>query len=90
MTTTSMRVASVGLAALAMALASATSEAAQWKHSLGVHDMAVSDVDSTTYGIGGHAEVDETTPADRHGYASFDLYLDRDQDRLDPGHIPVW
>jgi hypothetical protein len=52
--------------------------------------MVVRDVDSTTFGIGGHAEVDEITAAERHRYASFDVYLDRDQDHLDPDHIPVW
>jgi len=84
------RTVSFGLAALALTLVCGAGRAAEWKYSLGVHDMAVRDVDSTTNGIGGHAEVDDTTPADRHRYASFDVYLDRDQDHLDPDHIPVW
>ena len=83
------RTVSLGLAALALALASSVSEAAQWKYSLGVHDMLVGDVDSTTLGIGSHAEVDDMTPADRHRYASFDVYR-IDEDHLDPDHIPVW
>jgi hypothetical protein len=65
-------------------------DAAQWKYSLGVHDMEVRDVDSSTWGIGGHAEVDDVTALRRHRYASFDVYLDHDTDHLDPDHIPVW
>ena len=49
----------MGLATLALALASSPSEAAQWKYALGVHNIEVRDVDSNTYGIGGHAEVDD-------------------------------
>jgi hypothetical protein len=79
-----------GFAALALALASGAAQAAQWKYSLGVQDMVVGDVDSTTLGVGGHAEVDDVTPADRHRYASFDVYWDHDEDHLDPDHIPVW
>jgi hypothetical protein len=79
-----------GLAVLAVTLAPGVCRAAQWKYSLGVHDMEVRDVDSSTYGIGGHAEVDDTTPLARHRFASFDVYLDHDTDHLDPDHIPVW
>jgi len=84
------RTVSLGLSALALTLASGASEAAQWKYSLGVQDMVVGDVDSTTLGLGGHAEVDDMTPAGRHRYASFDVYVDHDEDHLDPDHIPVW
>jgi hypothetical protein len=75
---------------LTLAAGAGVGEAADWTYSLGVHDMAVRDVDSTTWGIGGHAEVDQITAADRHRYASFDVYLDHDTDHLDPDHIPVW
>jgi len=78
------------LAALVLPLISGTAHAAQWKYALGVQDMTVPDVSSTTWGIGGHAEVDDVTPADRHRYASFDVYVDHDEDHLDPDHIPVW
>lgn len=84
------RTASLGLAALGLTLASGLSEAADWKYSLGVQNMVVRDVNSHTFGIGGHAEVDDITPAERHRYASFDVYLDNDHDHLDPDHIPVW
>lgn len=84
------RTVSVGLAALVLTLAAGAGEAAEWKYSLGVHDMAVRDVDSSTYGIGGHAEVDDVTAAGRHRFASFDVYVDHDKDDLDPDHIPVW
>jgi hypothetical protein len=87
---TSTRTASFSFAVLAALLGSQAQAAAQWKYSLGLHDTIVSDVDSSTYGIGGHAEVDDQTAAGRHRYASFDVYLDRDQDHLDPDHIPVW
>jgi hypothetical protein len=82
--------APLGVAALVIALAPGVAEAAQWQYSLGLHDMVVSDVDSSTLGVGGHAEVDETTAADRRRYASFDVYVDHDEDHLDPDHIPVW
>ena len=85
-----MRTAPLGLAALAIILACGAAEAAQWQYALGVHDMVVGDVGSGTWGVGGHAEVDDMTPASRHRYASFDVYLDHDQDHLDPDHIPVW
>jgi hypothetical protein len=80
----------LGLTALALLLASRVCEAAQWKYSLGIHDMVVRDVDSSTYGIGGHAEVDDVTALGKHRFASFDVYLDHDTDHLDPDHIPVW
>lgn len=89
-TGTLARTAPLGLAALALTIASSPVEAAQWRYALGVHNMEVRDVDSSTYGIGGHAEVDDVTAADRHRYASLDVYLDRDRDHLDPDHIPVW
>lgn len=84
------RTVTVGLAALAPMLVSSVGEAAPWKYSLGVHDMVVNDVDSSTLGIGGRAEVDDITEAGKHRYASFDVYLDHDEDHLDPDHIPVW
>jgi hypothetical protein len=86
----STRTVTVGLAQLAAMLVSSVGEAAPWKYSLGVHDMVVNDVDSSTWGIGGHAEVDDVTDAGKHRYASFDVYLDHDEDHLDPDHIPVW
>jgi hypothetical protein len=87
---TTTRALALGFAALALTLALGTAKAADWKYSLGVQNMVVRDVSSNTFGIGGHAEVDDITPADRHRYASFDVYLDNDHDHLDPDHIPVW
>jgi hypothetical protein len=84
------RTAWMGSAALALILAVCPGEAAEWTYALGVHNMEVRDVSSSTYGIGGHAEVDDITGAGRHRYASFDVYWDHDQDHLDPDHIPVW
>jgi hypothetical protein len=79
-----------GLAALALTLAAGAGEAAEWQYSLGAHDTAVPDVDSHTYGIGGHADVDGMTSAGRHLFGAFDVFLDHDEDHLDPDHIPVW
>lgn len=84
------RTLSRAFSALALMLAAGAGDAAQWQYSLGVHDMAVRDVDSHTYGIGGHAEVDGVTSAGRHLFGLFDVFLDHDQDDLDPDHIPVW
>ena len=89
-TGTLARTAPFGLATLALTLASGTVEAAQWKYALGVHNMEVRDVASSTYGLSSHAEVDDLTAADRHRFAAFDVYLDHDEDHLDPDHIPVW
>jgi hypothetical protein len=85
-----MTSAALVFAALALTLATRATKAAEWKYALGVQDMVVSDVDSTTWGIGGHAEVDDVTEAGKHRYAAFDVYLDHDEDHLDPDHIPVW
>ena len=90
MTRTLTKTASPAVAALALILAASPSQAAEWTYALGIHNMEVRDVSSSTYGIGGHAEVDDVTAAGRHRYASFDVYLDHDQDHLDPDHIPVW
>jgi hypothetical protein len=84
------RAAALALGTVALLLAPGVAAAAQWKYSLGVHNMEVRDVDSSTYGISGHAEVDDTTAVGKHRFASFDVYLDHDEDHLDPDHIPVW
>jgi len=73
-----------------MTLASCTAQAADWTYVLGQHSMVVRDVSSSTYGLTGHAEVDDVTPKGRHRFGSFDVYLDNDEDHLDPDHIPVW
>jgi len=73
-----------------MTLASRAGAAADWTYELGVHNMVVRDVSSSTYGLTGHAELDDVTPKDRHRFGSFDVYWDHDQDHLDPDHIPVW
>ena len=90
MTGTLARTAALGVAGLVLTLASGAAEAASWTYQLGVHNMVVRDVDSTTWGLSGRAEVDDVTEAGRHRYAIFDVYLDHDEDHLDPDHIPVW
>jgi hypothetical protein len=61
-----------------------------WRYSVGVHDFAVPDVDSHTYGVNGSVSVDKRTDSGRHLFGSFDLFLDRDKDHLDNDHIPIW
>jgi len=78
------------IAVLALVLAAGAAEAGEWQYALGIHDMEVRDVDSSTFGITGHAEVDGVTKAGRHLFGNFDVSLDNDHDHLDPDHIPVW
>jgi hypothetical protein len=78
------------VAALLLVGAAAPSAADDWRYSVGVHDFAVPDVDSDTYGINGSVSVDKHTAAGRHVYGSAVVYLDRDKDDLDPDHIPIW
>jgi hypothetical protein len=77
-------------AALLLAAATATSAADDWRYSVGVHDFAVPDVSSDTYGINGSVSVDKRTAAGRHVYGSAVVFVDRDKDDLDPDHIPIW
>lgn len=65
-------------------------DAVDWRYSMGLHDLAVPDVGSDTFGINASASVDMRTAAGRHYFGSADLFVDRDRDHLDPDHIPVW
>ena len=78
------------LAALLLAGAATTSGADDWRYSVGVHDFAVPDVNSDTYGINGSISVDKHTAAGRHVFGSAVVFIDHDQDDLDPDHIPIW
>lgn len=78
------------LAAFALAGTAGAGETADWRYSFGVHDFAVPDVDSHTYGLDAGASVDERTAAGRHLFGSLDLFVDHDKDDLDPDHIPIW
>jgi hypothetical protein len=55
---------------------------------LGVHNFSVPDVNSDTYGITGGGRVDKHTGSGTHYFGSVDLFADRDEDDLDPDHIP--
>jgi len=57
---------------------------------MGLHDSRVPDVSSDTFGINGGVSFDKRTDAGRHYSGSFDLFVDRDKDHLDPDHIPIW
>lgn len=65
-------------------------ESVDWRYSLGLHDTRVPDVSSDTFGINGSLAVDKRTDAGSHYFGSFDLFVDHDQDHLDPDHIPIW
>ena len=71
-------------------LATGAVEAADWRYSVGIHDYNVPDVDSHTYGIDATVSMDERTESGRHTFASADVFVDHDQDDLDPDHIPIW
>ena len=63
---------------------------AEIRYQVGVHDMWVPDVDSHTYGVNVTAAMEGTLGASTHYVADGDVFLDFDQDHLDPDHIPVW
>lgn len=65
-------------------------ESVDWRYSMGLHDLAVPDVSSDTFGIDASVSVDKRSIAGRHYYGSFDLLVDHDQDHLDSDHIPIW
>jgi len=72
-----------------LALACASGKAADWHYSVGLHDFVVEEVDSHTYGITASVSASERTQAGKHFFGSFELAWDRDQDDLDPDHIPI-
>ena len=77
-------------AGLALPPAACLAESVDWRYSMGLHDTMVPDVNSDTFGLNGSLSVDKRTDAGRHYFGSFDLFVDRDQDHLDPDHIPIW
>lgn len=74
---------------VALALASASGKAADWQYSAGLHDFAVDEVDSHTYGITAGVSGSERTETGKHFFGSFELSWDHDKDDLDPDHIPI-
>jgi hypothetical protein len=77
-------------ALLLLAGAATAGKAADLRYSVGIHDFSVPDADSHTYGINASFSIDGQTEAGRHVFASADVYVDRDEDDLDPDHIPIW
>jgi len=73
---------------LLLAGASGIANADEWRFWLGVHDYNVPDVDSHTYGITGGGWFDKQSASGRHYFGGADLFADRDEDELDPDHIP--
>ena len=73
---------------LLLAGASGIAKADEWRFWLGVHDFNVPDVDSHTYGVTGGGWFDKQSASGRHYFGGVDLFADRDEDELDPDHIP--
>ena len=78
------------LSALFLASAASAGETEDWRFSLGVHQFAVPDVDSHTYGLNGSVALDKRSDSGRHLFGSFDIFWDHDKDHLDSDHIPIW
>ena len=78
------------LAVLLVIGVAGSAAAADVRYSVGIHDFAVPDVDSHTYGINASISMDRQTEAGRHYFASALAFVDHDQDDLDPDHIPIW
>jgi hypothetical protein len=78
------------LRAVAILLLSTTAGAADWRFSLGIHDYVVPQADSDTLGVDARASFDQHSERGLHYFASLDLFVDHDEDHLDPDHIPIW
>ncbi|WP_338589950.1 hypothetical protein VXM60_17290 [Shewanella khirikhana] len=59
-----------------------------WKLAFGVHDFQVESSD--TLGVHAAVSLDYVTDGGILLHGNFDTYLDRDKDKLDPDHIPIW
>jgi hypothetical protein len=75
-----------------MSLTSTASASAEERrlYSIGLHDIAVRDVDSHTFGITAKLLIDEQTKFGIHLLGDLDVFWDHDKDHLDPDHIPIW
>lgn len=73
---------------LGSAVAQAESEPLDWRLSFGIHDFQVESSDA----FGAHAAIslDTVTDGGIKLHANLNTYLDRDKDKLDPDHIPIW
>ncbi len=89
-------------ALFATVLLSAPLSAMEFEWSVGVHDLVVQDIkndlvtdgissgDSHTFGINTAIYVHHTTQSGINLNAKAEVFLDNDQDELDPDHIPIW
>ena len=84
------RLASNCLAGLVLALAAQPLSAADWRLNAGVHDFVVPDMDSHTPGLGAGISGKHLTQTGTALSGYVDVYWDRDKDKLDPDHIPIW
>jgi hypothetical protein len=76
--------------AIAIVLFVGSASAADWHYSAGVHDYTVPQADSDTFGVDARVSMDEHTDSGWHYFGYADLFVDWDQDHLDPDHIPIW
>jgi hypothetical protein len=76
--------------ALLLTAVASVSDAADLRYAIGIHDFIVSDANSNTYGLNVSASLDKRTQAGLHLDGSVNVFLDRDEDDLDPDHIPIW
>jgi hypothetical protein len=79
-----------GLLAFPALAATSSGAEIERRYAIGVHDIAVRDVDSHTYGITAALILDERTASGAHLFGDLDLFWDHDQDHLDPDHISIW
>ena len=59
-------------------------------YAAGVQVVTVPDVDSNTFGVHVSGLVEGTLPSGIYMEMDGDLFLDYDQDHLDPHHTPIW
>jgi hypothetical protein len=60
------------------------------KYGFGVQNMTTPDVDSNTFGVNAFAEIKGRLPSGIMLELDATLFLDFDQDHLDPHHTPLW
>ncbi|MGL4475189.1 MAG: hypothetical protein ACRCT7_12180 [Shewanella sp.] len=62
----------------------------QLVYAIGVHDLIVDQADSDTLGVNGYFGFSRTLQQSIVFSGKIHVYLDKDTDKLDPDHIPLW
>ncbi len=60
------------------------------QYAFGVQNMTVPDADSNTFGVNASAKIEGTLPSGLNLEMDGTVFLDFDQDHLDPHHTPIW